>query len=137
MDDFILLLDNKEECKTLKNKIEIFLKEHLQLTLNSKSRYFPNKMGVNFCGYRTFCTHRLLRNSSKIKIKNNVKKWNKQFSANHLPIHKTLQSITSWVAHSSHCSSYTLQKKIINSCDFLYNDALFEKIEKNLIEDMG
>ena len=133
MDDFILLLDTKENCKIIKHKIEVFLGDVLQLELNSKSKYFPNKLGINFCGYRTFCTHRLLRNSSKTKIKNLVKKWNKQFENGQLPISKTLQSLNSWLAHSSHCNSYHLQKKILNKCNFLSNDTFYNNIETDLI----
>ncbi len=69
MDDFILLVKTKEDCKKLKSEIEKFLADNLQLNLNNKSRYYPYKMGVNFCGYRIFTTHRLLRLSSKKKIK--------------------------------------------------------------------
>ena len=79
MDDFILLLENKEQCKTIKKSIEIFLQKNLKLELNNKSRYYPYKMGVNFCGYRIFTTHRLLRTSSKKKIKKSIKKWNYQY----------------------------------------------------------
>ena len=135
MDDFILLLPTKEACKIMKKKIEDFLQESLHLQLNSKSRYYPYTMGVNFCGYRTFCTHRLLRTSSKLKIKNKIKKWNKQYHRNTLSIYPTLQSLNSWLAHSSHSCSYHLQKKVLNSCHFLYNDSfLCESIDK-LMED--
>lgn len=79
MDDFILLLETKEQCITLKKSIEIFLQKNLKLELNNKSRYYPYKMGVNFCGYRIFTTHRLLRTSSKKKIKKSIKKWNYQY----------------------------------------------------------
>ena len=61
MDDFILLLPTKKDCIEIKQKLEIFLHDRLQLSLNDKSRYYPYKMGVNFCGYRIFTTHRLLR----------------------------------------------------------------------------
>ena len=125
MDDFILLAKNKQECIDLKKKIEIFLRDHLKLELNAKSRYYPYKMGVNFCGYRIFTTHRLLRTNSKKKIKANVKKWNsgyknksKFFDSNYV-----IQSLNSWIGHSSHCNSYKLQKKILSSCDFLYTDS--------------
>lgn len=122
MDDFILLLDNKEQCIDIKNKIIEFLKDNLHLELNSKSRYYPCKMGVNFCGYRTFCTHRLLRTSSKVKIKNNVKHWNKLYKYKKLDIPLAIQSINSWLGHSNHCNSYKLQQKILRKCDFLYFD---------------
>lgn len=67
MDDFVLLLPSKEDCIKYKSTISTFLKDALHLELNAKSRYFPNKMGVNFCGYRIFATHKLLRNCSKRK----------------------------------------------------------------------
>lgn len=135
MDDFILLLETKHDCIKIKKNIEDFLWNNLHLELNSKSRYYPSSMGVNFCGYRIFPTHRLLRRSSKSKIKRKIKKWNKQFHNNTMQYSLVLQSLNSWIAHSSHCNSYKLQKKILNSCDFLINDHFYENVEKSLISE--
>lgn len=134
MDDFIILLKTKEECKIVKKKIEIFLKENLHLELNDKSRFYPYKMGVNFCGYRIFTTHKLLRTNSKKKIKRNVKKWNKAFYNKTLNISSTMQSLNSWLGHSSHCNSYKLQRKIINKCNFLYTSHFDLETENKLID---
>lgn len=136
MDDFILLLPSKAECVRIKKIIEDFLASHLHLELNNKSRYYPYKMGVNFCGYRIFTTHSLLRLDSKKKIKRSVKKWNKQYSKNKLDLDKTMQSLNAWIGHSSHCNSYHLQQKIFNSCQFLVNASSEARIERNLLEDM-
>ena len=136
MDDFVLLLPNKESCIKYKNIISIFLKNSLHLELNSKSRYFPNKMGVNFCGYRIFSTHRLLRNSSKKKIKRHVKKWNNLYKHNALDIPHTIQRINSWLGHSSFCNSYKLQKKILHKCNFLYDEFTYNKLEIDLLNDI-
>ena len=136
MDDFILLLKTKQDCIDIKRKIEQFLDEHLQLKLNDKSRYYPYKMGVNFCGYRIFTTHRLLRIASKKKIKKSVKKWNLQYNDNTLDFTYSMQSLNSWLGHSSHCNSYKLQQKILNSCDFIYSDNTYKKIEQDLISDI-
>ena len=65
MDYFIILVNSKETAKELKKNIEEFLLKRLNLNLNTKSRYYPNKMGVNFCGYRIYETHRLLRKRAK------------------------------------------------------------------------
>lgn len=134
MDDFVLLLKTKNECIQTKEKIEIFLKEKLHLELNNKTRYYPSSMGVNFCGYRIFTTHKLLRLNSKKKIKKNVKHWNKLYENGTLDIPKTILSLNSWLGHSSHCNSYKLQNKIINNCEFLYStNSNYDKTEQYLI----
>jgi uncharacterized protein (UPF0371 family) len=96
MDDFVVLAKTKEECSIIKNDVVSFLKNTLHLELNDKSRYYPYKMGVNFCGYRIFTTHKLLRTSSKKKIRKNIKKWNTLWSSKDLDIPKAMQSINSW-----------------------------------------
>lgn len=133
MDDFILLLPTKQECIQIKEKIENFLAENLKLELNDKSRYYPVKMGVNFCGYRIFTTHRLLRVNSKKKIKRKVKSWNKKYHNHTLDLEKTMQSLNSWLGHSSHCNSYQLQQKILNKCEFLFNNQIYQNTEQELI----
>ena len=69
MDDFVLLLDNKEECKRIKKLIENFLNDKLHLQLNKKSKYFHNSFGIDFLGYRAFNDYLLLRKNSKRKIR--------------------------------------------------------------------
>lgn len=133
MDDFIILAKTKAECINIKFKIEQFLKMYLNLSLNNKSKYYPYSMGVNFCGYRIFTTHKLLRLNSKKKIKKKIKHWNKLYEKNLLNISKVTQCINSWLGHSSHCNSYTLQRKILNSCNFFYNNNFYKKIEEDLI----
>lgn len=136
MDDFVFIVKTKKECITLKNIVSKFLNETLHLCLNEKSRYYPAKMGVNFCGYRIFPTHRLLRTSSKQRIKNKIKKWNLLYHQDQLDIPFAMQSLQSWIGHSSHCNSYHLQKKILNQCDFLYTDHISLCLEEQLIQDM-
>ena len=122
MDDFILLTYTKEHAKYLKEQINKFVNQHLHLELNSKSQYYPSVMGVNFCGYRIFSTHRLLRTNSKKKIKKKVKKWNKMFDEGTLNLKAAMQSLNSQRGHISHCNSFTLEKKVLNSCEFLYRE---------------
>ena len=69
MDDFVLILESKEKAKQLKEKIAKYLKENLELELNKKTAYFKQEQGINFCGFRIWKTHRLLRQQSKKKIK--------------------------------------------------------------------
>ena len=136
MDDFVILLETKKECILIKKLIERFLNEKLELELNNKSRYYPYKMGVSFCGYRIFTTHRLLRTSSKKKIKKNVKLFNRLHYNNILNIDFAMQSMNAWLAHSSHCNSYKLQQKILSECTFIWNEKSFKKIEDDTNNDI-
>lgn len=118
MDDFICLVKTKEEAKELKAKIEKFINEMLHLSFNQKSRYYPNKMGVDFCGYRIFETHRLLRVSSKRKIKRMIKGWNRLYQKGVLNEHWVLLRWNSWNAHAKQSDSYHFREKMYNSITF-------------------
>ena len=52
MDDMIVLAKDKQTAQKVLDKITIFLKEKLELELNSKTQIFKSKQGVNFCGYK-------------------------------------------------------------------------------------
>lgn len=114
MDDFILLLNSKEEAIRYKQIIADYLREHLELDLNEKSRYYPNKMGVDFCGYRIFETHRLLRTRSKTKIKKLIRSWNKKDKEGTLDVHNVLLRWNSWRGHARHANTYKMRMKYLN-----------------------
>ena len=118
MDDFIILLKNKDECKYVYDKIKIFLNERLNLEYNHKSRYYPNKLGINFCGYRIFETHKLLRSRCKKKIKKNINIWNKLYLEEKLNINKTIMCFNSHLAHIKHANSYNFLNNIYNKFVF-------------------
>lgn len=75
-------------------------------------------MGVDFCGYRIFETHILLRKNSKKKIKKNIKKWNKLYENDSLDIKKVRLQFNSWVNHSRHTNTYNLRLKLFNKILF-------------------
>lgn len=120
MDDFVILLNTKKECIQIKSLIENFLNEKLYLKLNSKSKFFHNRFGIDFLGYRIFNDYLLLRNNSKKKIRKKIRKWNKAYDNGTLDTHKVKLSINSWLAHIKHCDSYRLKEKILNEIKFKY-----------------
>ena len=122
MDDFIVLLKTKEEAKKAKSMCETFLGEFLELKLNNKTKYYPSKMGVDFCGYTIFETHCLLRTSNKRKIKKKVKYFNKLYFKRKLNLAHSCLSINSWKAHAKHCNAFILVNKVMDSCEFIYNE---------------
>ena len=118
MDDFILLVKDKEEAKILLKKISIFINNELKLELNNKTRYYTNKMGVDFCGYIIHEKYILIRKRSKKKIKKNIKKWNKLYENDSLDIKKVRLQFNSWVNHSRHANTYNLRIKLFNKILF-------------------
>ena len=56
-----------------------------------------------------------------------------EFLKNKLDMQYTMQSLASWIGHSSHCNCYKLQTQIINSCNFLLSNKFYEDCEKELI----
>lgn len=127
MDDFVLFIKNKKECIHLKKEISNFLNKVLHLELNEKSRYYPNKMGVNFCGYRIYETHILLRNRSKSKIKKNIKSWNQLYKLNQLDVKKMELSLNSWLGHAKHANTYNITNKYKNKIFYYQKDNLMVK----------
>jgi len=130
MDDFILLLETKSDAKRILCLIEQFLEENLHLELNHKSGYFPNKAGVEFCGFKIFESYRRLRKRSYKKIKKKVKKWNVLYRHNVLDIKQASLEWNSWIAHSNYASSYSMRKKVYDN--MLFKEQLKEPEPKKI-----
>lgn len=122
MDDFVLLVDSKEEAKALLESIRKFLKEKLNLELNAKSKYFPSHQGIDFCGYRIYETHILLRKRFKKKLKKSMRLWEKLKREGHLDYHRLLLAWNSYRGHASHSNSYNYINKQIVKYYELYQD---------------
>ena len=52
MDDILAIVKTKREAIRNLELIRKFLKEKLNLELNSKTQIFKSTQGVNFCGYK-------------------------------------------------------------------------------------
>ena len=74
MDDAVILLKTKEEAKDALENITIFLRDKLELELNSKTQIFKNTQGVNFCGYKINEYRIKIRDKGKKKLKKKIKK---------------------------------------------------------------
>ena len=69
LDDSIVIVKTKKEAKETLEKIKIFLRNNLELELNSKTQIFKNKQGVNFCGYKINEYRMKIRDKGKRKLK--------------------------------------------------------------------
>lgn len=129
MDDFVLLLNSKNEAKIIMKQIENYLKNYLKLDLNSKSRYYPNKFGCDFCGFIIYETHILLRKRFKLKLKRKIKKWNKLYKNNNFIESKFMLQWNSILSHSRHACSYNFINRCISN--MLFTDV--KKYHKNIL----
>ncbi len=120
MDDFAFILNSKEECKEVLEKVRIFLEEKLKLKLNKKTNYFKGKQGINFCGYRIFATHILLKQSNKKKMYKKLKNWNKAYDKKQLELKETFTKLASWEGHAKNADTFYLRKKVRKMCNWLY-----------------
>lgn len=122
MDDFVLLLENKERCRIVLNEIKNFLNSELKLKLNKKTNYFKNNQGVNFCGYKIFPTHIKLKKENKKKIRKKIKKWNKLYHEKKLDLRETTLKLNSWIGHAKNADTFLLIDKTVRMCEWLYNE---------------
>lgn len=72
-DDFLLFHNDKRFLHELKDEIEFFIGERLQLTF-SRWSIFPVTQGIDFLGYRHFRDHILLRKSTAKRVRRRLQK---------------------------------------------------------------
>lgn len=129
MDDFIIFIETKKEAKHFLQQVGFYLNKHLRLKLNKKSKYFPNYHGIDFCGYRIFETHILLRKRFKRKLKKSLILWKKLKTNGKLNQQRMLLSWNSYKGHASHSNSYAFiekyKKKICGELENLEEKELF------------
>ena len=113
MDDFILFLNDKNECKEKWILIEEFLFKKLKLRLNKKTDYFKNTQGANFCGYRIYNTHVLVRNSNKVRNRRKFKKFSCKLKENVSDVTYIKNSFMSVRGYIMHADSYGLYKHFV------------------------
>ena len=112
MDDFIILVKDKEDAKYIYSLIEKFLWNKLRLKLNTRSRYFPKNLGCSFLGYHIYENYILIKSSNKKKIYKKIKIWNKLYDLGILDEVKFILSYNSYKGYIKHANSCSLIKDI-------------------------
>lgn len=115
MDDFILIHPAKERLHVWRESIAMFLHESLRLNLNSKTSVFPISRGVDFLGYRTWPTHRLLRKRSVVSMRRKLKALAERYGTGEVSLDTIQPIIASWLGHAKHAESYNVRKKLLGN----------------------
>ena len=112
MDDSILLVETKKEAIITLEKIKKYLKENLQLELNSKTQIFKNKQGVNFCGYKINEYRLKLRDKGKRKLKKKIKKLKQQIKEGEITSKEAYRYLAGHMGYIKIADTYTLEEKL-------------------------
>lgn len=102
MDDFLILGKSPEALGYLLRRIELFLKDELQLCLNAKTRIGRSSDGIEFVGYRIFRNNKIIRKASLCRMAKKFRAWKNGKVASS----RFLQSIGSWAGHAKGTASH-------------------------------
>lgn len=138
-DDVIIIVRDKQEAKRILQLIVDYVKETLRLDINEdKTKIFPINQGVNGIGFKIHTTHRLLRDSSKKRVKMKAKKMRNLLEEGKMPIEKAEQILNSWHGHACHGNSYNFIQKLIRNNDYIYlNKDGNLKVNKKILRKEG
>ena len=106
MDDFIVIGPDKRELWALHDDIADFLAGHLHLRLNRKTGIAPARHGVDFCGYRTWTTHRRPRKRTIKKAHQRFRDLAALYHAGAISSDDVRPYVASFLGYMKHCDSH-------------------------------
>jgi hypothetical protein len=113
MDDFLLFADDKAQLHAWKTAVADFLTAYLRLVLHPrKSLVFPAKVGVDFCGFRIYPTHRRLRRSSLRRFVRRLRRQRAEYRQGQLTLEAMTTSVQCWLAHAAHGNTWRLRRRL-------------------------
>ncbi|MEW6115683.1 MAG: reverse transcriptase/maturase family protein [Nitrospirota bacterium] len=118
MDDFVILHNDKKVLHQWMAQVGEFLRERLKLELHAKTSVFPISRGVDFLGYRTWPTHKLLRKRNIIGMKRKLKKLSALYRDGRITLQVVRPVIASWLGHAKHASSYNVVRRMLGNAVF-------------------
>jgi len=113
MDDFVLFCNDKAQLQAWKVAIRGFLAMTLRLELHPrKSPVFPAQVGIDFCGFRIYPTHRRLRRSSVRRFVRRFRRQREAYQRGELSLEEMSHSVRSWIAHAAHGDTWRLRRRL-------------------------
>ena len=112
MDDAVILLKTKEEAKDALENITIFLRDKLELELNSKTQIFKNTQGVNFCGYKINEYRLKIRDKGKRKLKKKIKSLKEEIKQGKITSKEAKKYLAGHLGYLKIANTYNLENKL-------------------------
>lgn len=114
MDDFVLFSDDKAQLHAWRVAIREFLASRLRLVLHPrKSVVFPTKVGLDFCGFRLYHSHRRLRRGSIRRFVARFRRQRAAYRCGELSLTDWQTSLRCWLAHAAHGDTWRLRRRLL------------------------
>lgn len=111
MDDFIIFSNDKNQLKTLRNEIKLFLKGHLHLQLKEKATYINSSLnGLSFLGMRIFPKLIRIKRENLQRSLRKLRLRKKQFLNNKIDEQQWQNSFQSILEHLNIADSRSLKE---------------------------
>jgi retron-type reverse transcriptase len=123
MDDFIIWVEDKGRAAAVYEELRGFVEDSLNLRLNSKSRYFPGRLALDFCGRKIYHDHSAVRRRSKraiVKIKQDFLR----SAQDEEEQRRFLVRTRAWFGHVQHADAFYLTRRHLGRAyaALLYSD---------------
>ncbi|MDY7080185.1 MAG: reverse transcriptase/maturase family protein [Chloroflexota bacterium] len=113
MDDSVLFSNDKVQLHNWESAMQEFLASHLRILLHPrKSVVFPVKVGIDFCGFRIYPTHRRLRRSSVRRFVRRFRCQREAYRRGEITLDEMTTSVRCWIAHAAHGDTWRLRGRL-------------------------
>lgn len=103
MDDFIIFDSDKQKLRELLPQIRDFLKMHLALDFNPKTRIHKGLEGVDFCGYRIWPDYILPRKRNVRRMRKRLRRMARLYTSGAVKMPAIEQVLASHLGYLKHC----------------------------------
>jgi RNA-directed DNA polymerase len=111
MNDMLFWDNEKTDLHRLKNRIQLFLHEQLQLDLKSESIGLePVTQGISFLGFRIFPRIIRLQRTNWTRFKQKIKAQEQAFNQGVIQESALVQSVQSLLGHVQHANTLNLRR---------------------------
>ena len=115
MDDMTIVSTDKKYLAECRDAMYDFLLNERALLLNNKTSIRTETQGVDFCGFRIWRDHILLRKKTALKMKHRLKGIVKRFARGKANVEDFVKTYASYNGQMRHCDSYRLRTKLLSS----------------------
>lgn len=121
VDDFVILDSSKERLIEYKSKIDLFLREKLDLNLHpDKSKILRLEHSVGFLGLRIFPCHKRIQKRNIRRFDKKFRRLHTLYQNGHIEREKVLEHFEGWLSYISHANTFKYRKHLVRMFNQLF-----------------